>query len=92
MMINIRKSEVLSIPNLSPYKTVKAIKILGVLFYTSQKFENVELLLSSQPQKHRGLISLSKSLRAKSLTLSSFFIWLVILQLIWILLVNAKNY
>ena len=70
MMINISKSEVLSIPDLSPYKTVKETKILGVLFYTSQKIENIELLLSSQIQKHRGLISLSKSLRAKSLTLS----------------------
>ena len=42
------------------------------MFYTSQKVENNELLLSSQPQKHRGLISLSKSLRAKSLTLSVY--------------------
>ena len=72
MMINISKSEVLSIPDLSPYKTVKETKILGVLLYTSQKIENIELLLSSQIQKHRGLISLSKSLRAKSLTLSVF--------------------
>ena len=72
MMINISKSEVLSIPDLSPYKTVKETKILGVLFYTSQKVENIELLLSSQIQKHRGLISLSKSLRAKSLTLSVY--------------------
>ena len=72
MMINISKSEVLSIPDLSPYKTVKETKILGVLFYTSQKIENIELLLSSQIQKHRGLISLSKSLRAKSLTLSVY--------------------
>ena len=69
-MINISKSEVLSIPDLSPYKTVKETKLLGVLFYTSQKVENIELLLSSQIQKHRGLISLRKSLRAKSLTLS----------------------
>ena len=37
MMINISKSEVLSIPDLSPYKKVKETKILGVLFYTSQK-------------------------------------------------------
>ena len=72
MMINISKSEVLSIPDLSPYKTVKETKILGVLFYTSQNVENIELLLSSQIQKHRGLISLSKSLRAKSLTLSVY--------------------
>ena len=72
MMINISKSEVLSIPDLSPYKTVKETKILGVLFYTSQKIENIELLLSSQIQKHRGLISLIKSLRAKSLTLSVY--------------------
>ena len=72
MMINISKSEVLSIPDLSPYKTVKETKILGVLFYTSRKVENIELLLSSQIQKHRGLISLSKSLRAKSLTLSVY--------------------
>ena len=42
------------------------------MFYTSQKIENIELLLSSQIQKHRGLISLSKSLRAKSLTLSVY--------------------
>ena len=42
------------------------------MFYTSQKIENIELLLSSQFQKHRGLISLSKSLRAKSLTLSVY--------------------
>ena len=72
MMIKISKNEVLSIPDLSPYKTVKETKILGVLFYTSQKVENIELLLSSQIQKHRGLISLSKSLRAKSLTLSVY--------------------
>ena len=72
MMINISKSEVLSIPDLSPYKTVKETKILGVLFYTSQKVEKIKLLLSSQIQKHRGLISLSKSLRAKSLTLSVY--------------------
>ena len=72
MMINISKSEVLSIPDLSPYKTVKETKILGVLSYTSQKIENIKLLLSSQIQKPRGLISLSKSLRAKSLTLSVF--------------------
>ena len=72
MMINISKSEVLSIPDLSPYKTVKETKILGVLFYTSQKVENIELLLSSQIQKHRGLISLSKYLRAKSLKLSVY--------------------
>ena len=70
MIINISKSEVLSIPDLSPYKTAKKTKILGVIFYTSQKVENNERLLSSQIQKHRGLISLSKSLRAKSLTLS----------------------
>ena len=43
-----------------------------MLFYTSQKIENIELLLSSQIQKHRGLILLSKSLRAKSLTLSVY--------------------
>ena len=72
MMINISKSEVLSIPDLSPYKTVKETKILGVFFYTSQKVENIELLLSSQIQKHRGLISLSKFLRANSLTLSVY--------------------
>ena len=48
MMINIRKSEVLSIPDILPYKTDKETKILGVLFYTSQKVENIELLLSSQ--------------------------------------------
>ena len=71
MMINISKSEVLSIPDLSPYKTVKETKLLAVLFYTSQKCENIELLLSSQIQKHHGLVSLNKSLRAKkSLTLS----------------------
>ena len=74
MTINISKSEVLSIPNVSPYKTVKETKILGVLFYTSQKDENIELLLSSQTQKHRGLIALSKLLRAKSLTLSVYFL------------------
>ena len=62
----------LSIPDLSPYKTVKETKILGVLFYTSQKVENIKLLVSSQSQKHRGLISLSKTLRAKSLTLSVY--------------------
>ena len=72
MMIKISKSEVLSIPDLSPYKTVKETKILGVLFYTSQKVENIEVMLSSQIQKHCGLISLSKSLRAKSLTLSVY--------------------
>ena len=72
MMINISKSEVLSIPDLSPFKTVKETKTLGVLFYTSRKVENIELLLRSQIQKHRGLISLSKSLRAKSLTLSVY--------------------
>ena len=48
MMIN--TSEVLSIPDLSPYKTVKETKILGVLFYTSQKVENIELMLSSRIQ------------------------------------------
>ena len=74
MMINISKSEVLSIPDLSPYETIKETKILVVLFYTSQKDENIELLLSSQIQKHRGIISLSKSLRAKSLTLSGYFL------------------
>ena len=37
MVNNISKSKVLSIPDLSPYKTVKETKILGVLFYTSQK-------------------------------------------------------
>ena len=52
-------------------KTVKETKILGVWFYTSQKVENIELL-SSQTQKHRGLTSLSKSLRAKSLKLSVY--------------------
>ena len=57
MMINISKSEVLSITDLSPYKTVKETKILGVLLYTSQRVENIELWLSSQNQKHRGLIS-----------------------------------
>ena len=71
-MISISNSEVLFIPDLSPYKTVKETKILGVFFYTSQKIENIELLLSSQIQKHRGLFSLSKSFRAKSLTLSVY--------------------
>ena len=47
MMINISKSDLISIPDLSPYKTVKETKILGVLFYTSQKVENNELLSSS---------------------------------------------
>ena len=42
------------------------------MFYTSQKFQNIEELKSSQIQKHRGLFSLSKSLRAKSLTLSVY--------------------
>ena len=60
-MVNISKSEKLSITDLSTYKTVKETKILGFLFYTSQKVENIELLLSSQIQKHRG---------AKSSTLS----------------------
>ena len=97
MIINISKSEVLSIPDLSPYKTVKETKILGVLFYTSQKIENIELLLSSQIQKHRGLVSLSKSLRAKSLTLSvyvlpKFFHLARHTTVNLILLVKAKNY
>ena len=52
MMINISKSGVLSGPDLSPCKTVKETTILGVLFYTSQKVEIIELLLSSQIQKH----------------------------------------
>ena len=39
MMINLSISEVVSIPNLSPYKIVKETKILGVLFYTSQKLK-----------------------------------------------------
>ena len=52
-------------------KTVKETKILGVWFYTSQKVENIELL-SSQTQNHCGLTSLSKSLRANSLTLSVY--------------------
>ena len=47
LIINISKSEVLSIPDLSPYKTVKETKILGVLFYTSKKVENIDLMLSS---------------------------------------------
>ena len=51
MMINISKSEGPSIPDLSPYKTVKETKILGVLFYTAKKVENIELLLSSQIAK-----------------------------------------
>ena len=90
MMINISKSEVLSIPDFSPYKTVKQTKILGVLFYTSQKVENIELLLSSHNQKHRGLISLSKSLRPSHKHFQfmfslNFFIWLVIFQLTWIM-------
>ena len=42
------------------------------MFYTSQKVENIEQSLSFQIQKHRGLISLSISLRAKSLTLSVY--------------------
>ena len=71
MMLNISKIEVLSIPDLSPYKIVKKIRILGVLFYISQ-LENIEQLLSSEIQKQRGLISISKSLRAKSLTLSVY--------------------
>ena len=70
MRINKNKSEMLSIPDLSPYETLKETKKLGVLFYTSQKVENFELILSSHIQKHRGLNLLSKSLRAKSLTLS----------------------
>ena len=89
MMINISKSEVLSIPDLSPYKTVQETKTLSFLFYTSRKIENTELLLSPQIQKHQGLFSLNKFLRAKSLKL---FIWLVILQLTWILLVIAKKF
>ena len=52
MMINISKSEVFSIPDLLPYKTVKETKILNVLFYTSQKVENIEVMLSSEIQKH----------------------------------------
>ena len=72
IMIKINKSEVLSMPNLSPYKTVRKTKILGVLFKTSQKIENIELRLRSQIRKHRGLISLSKSLRANLLTLSAY--------------------
>ena len=39
IMINISKSEVLSIPDLSPYKTVKETKIFGVLLYTCQKLK-----------------------------------------------------
>ena len=74
MMINISKSEVLSITDFSPFKTVKETNILGVLLYTSQRDKNIELLLSSQIQKHRGLISLIKSLKAKSLTLSVYFL------------------
>ena len=53
MMLNISKIEVLSIANLSPYKAVKEIKILGVLFYTSQ-LENIELLLSSEIKNNEG--------------------------------------
>ena len=97
MMIDRSTSEVLSLPNLSPYKTVNETKILGSSFYTSAKVESIELMLSYQVQKHRRLISLTKSLRAKSLTLSvnfrpSFFKWLLILKLIWKPLVNAKVY
>ena len=65
MMINISKSEVLSIPYLSPYKTVQETQISGALLETSQKVENIKQMLSSEIQKPRGLISLSKSLRAK---------------------------
>ena len=53
MMLNISKIEVLSIANLSPYKAVKEIKILGVLFYISQ-LENIELLLSSEIKNNEG--------------------------------------
>ena len=41
-------------------------------FTLPKKFETIELMLSSQIQKHRGLISLSKSLRVKSLLLSVY--------------------
>ena len=44
------------------------------MFYTSQKVENIEQSLSFQIQKHRGLVSLSISLRAKSVyVLPEFF-------------------
>ena len=34
-------------PDLSPYKTVRETQILGVLFYTSQKIENIYLISSA---------------------------------------------
>ena len=46
MMNNISKNEVLSIPDLLLYKLIRETKILGFLFYTSQKVEKFKLMLN----------------------------------------------
>ena len=45
-MININKSQVLSIADFSPYKTVRETKLTGI-FFTIPKKERIEIFFSS---------------------------------------------
>ena len=59
-------------PDLLPSETFRETQIFGVSIYSSQKVENTYLILNSQNQKHRGLISFCEYSSAKSFLLSVY--------------------